>query len=294
MRNFLKTFRKALLSWHAHEPFMQSAAIAYFAVFSLPALLVILLAIGAFFFAHEQVEHEILSFFEQYLGDQAARNISAIVEDTRKEQRGLWAMAIGILTLLFAATGLFVQLQKIFNNIWEVETKKSAAVVKFLKARLTALGVILAIGFLLLVSLTIQMGLNFLSKWLFTMLPDFFVYGLYVVNFTLSFGITIFIFAVIYKVLPDSQVEWKYAAMGGLLSAVLFLIGEYLITYYFNTARPQSAFGAAGSVILLMLWVSYSCLILLLGAEFTKAVAEDMTGHKAKPTSIAKRQKKGH
>ena len=282
--------KKSLVNWFKDDPFTQSAAAAYYAIFSLPGLLIILMAFAAIFFDQQRVEDEVLGHIRDMLGANTAQNVHQIVEETQKQNRDIWAMIIGALTLLFGATGLFVQLQRSLNRIWEVEVKKSAGWWKFIKSRLISFSLILMIGFLLLISLTLTAMITIFGEWISMRFSMDSARGLLILNAVFSFVSISALFSLIFKILPDAKVPWCAALKGGVLSTCLFTVGEYALSYYFEMAQPDSSFGAAGSVILLMLWVSYSCMILLIGAEFAKIMAQDEEGHKAKSTDISKKK----
>lgn len=286
----MKTVLDALKKWLQHDPFTQSAATAYYAIFSLPGLLIIIIAFAALFFEEQRVEQAVLGHVQEYLGSKAAGNIKEIVYATQKGDHGGWAFVAGGAALLFGATGLFVQLQRSFNRIWEVEVRKSAGLGNFIKARLLSFGLILAIGFLLLISLTLTALITVFSEWLAIYLSPTLAGGLVFLNMALSFLMTTALFTLIFKVLPDAEVRWRVAFLGGALSTLLFTVGQYALNMYLNFAEPQSAFGAAGTLILLMLWVSYSCMILLIGAEFAKTYAENYYGYKVKAKDFAKKK----
>lgn len=286
MLNILYT---AFKNWLGDDPLTQSAATAYYAIFSLPGLLIIVMALAAIFFDQQRVEEEVLGHISQMLGQDAARRVDQIVSNTQHDSRDFWAMITGIATLLFGATGLFVQLQRSLNRIWEVEVKKSIGWKLFLKRRLISFGMILVIGFLLLISLSLTTVITLLGEWLSAQFSPDFAVILTTINIAFSFLTILILFALIFKILPNAQVEWRVAFLGGALSTVLFTFGQYALNYYFEWAQPQSGFGAAGSVILLMLWVSYSCMILMIGAEFAKICSEEMTGRKTKPDDLSKK-----
>ena len=278
--------------WLASDPFTQCGATAYYAVFSMPGLLIMIMAIASQFFEHARVETEVLEQITAVLGSNVADSVEKIIDETQFGNRDRWAMLVGIITLFFGATGVFAQLQRSLNYVWGVEVRKSAGFIQFLKARATAFGIILAIGFLLLISLSVTAALTLLSEWLYSSFPLIFVQSLSIINFCVSFLIIGFLFSLIFKFLPDVKVLWKEALHGGALSAVLFTLGQYALTYYFDVAKPQSTFGAAGSIILLMIWVSYSCLILLLGAEFSKAYANYTRGENIETKDFAKKKQR--
>lgn len=284
-----KILIKSLKRWFKDDPFTQSAAAAYYAIFSLPGLLIIIMGVAALVFDKQQVEDEVLGYISSILGAETARSINNIVSETQRNQRDIWALLAGVATLLFGATGMFVQLQRSLNRIWDVQVKVSTGWVKFLKDRAISFSVILMIGFLLLISLSLTAFITLLSEWITLKLSGAVAYSLFVINTAISIFTITALFTLIFKILPDAIVEWRSAASGGVVSAVLFIFGEYALHTYFEMAQPASSFGAAGSVILLMLWVSYSCMILLIGAEFAKTYGEERTGRKAKPTDIAKK-----
>jgi membrane protein len=285
--SLLKVINKTFRNWLDDDPFTQSAAAAYYAIFSLPGLLIIVMAVAAIFFDQQRVEKEILGHLDNMVGRDASRTVQDIVEETQRGKRDFWAMLVGFVTLAFGATGLFAHLQRSLNRIWGVEVAKKAGWYAFLKSRLTSFGLILIIGFLLLISLSLTAFFNLFSEWLATQFSPEFARGSMLMSNIMSFLIVVVLFALIFKILPDAQVGWKVSFYGGILTAVLFSVGEYALNFYFEIAEPQSSFGAAGSVILVMLWVSYSCLILLIGAEFSKTYTVECEGVDVQPTGIS-------
>jgi membrane protein len=280
-------FMKAFWSWWESDSFSKSAAVAYYSIFSFPGLLIIIMGMAAIFFDRASVEAQAIGHIREVLGYDIAFNIDHIIDETQRKDRDIWALVIGFATLLVGAGGVFGQLQKALNDIWEVKVKKRAAWLEFLKHRATAFGIILAIGFLLTVSLAITALLTALGDWVAGQMPVYALYGVHLVNFLLSYCMITFLFTLIFKILPDVHLPWRTSLAGGAVSTVLFVIGEYGVHTYFKIFEPASTFGAAGSLILLMLWVFYSCLILLLGAHFTKACAE-VESLRVTPTKIAK------
>lgn len=267
---------KTLKSWIDNDPFTASAAIAYYAIFSIPGLLVITLGITSLFLEADIIETQIFTNINQMLGVEVAESLRKIVQETSFGNRNIWAIVIGVGTLFLGATGLFVQLQRSLNHIWRtIPLNRKTHTPKFLKQRLLSFGMIVVIGFLLLVSLSITAFINILSEWLQTQIPFIVVILMSIIDLILSLGIISVLFMMIFKILPDRKVHWRHALDGGILSAILFHVGEYALNFYFELAEPASTFGAAGSIILLMLWVYYSGMILLLGAEFTKKLNEN-------------------
>ncbi|MDF2368221.1 YihY/virulence factor BrkB family protein [Sneathiella sp.] len=286
---FITILKKTITNWLDDDPFTQSAAAAYYAVFSLPGLLIIIMAIAAIFFDQSRVENEILGLIRNMLGGDASSSVKKIVEETQQEDRDFWAMIAGAVTLAFGATGLFVQLQRSLNLIWDVEISKKAGWLVFLRRRLASFSLILMVGFLLLVSLSLTAFFTAFGEWLATQFSPEWAKGLMILSNVISFLLTATLFALIFKILPDAHVAWTVAFYGGLVSAALFSVGEYAMNFYFELAEPQSSFGAAGSVILVMLWVSYSCLILLIGAEFSKTYTHEQANRHIPPPATAKK-----
>jgi membrane protein len=254
----------------------------------MPGLLISMVALASLVFDRHTIETEIIHHMQAVMGRDSSALLEKIITGAQREDQGGMAMVVGILTLLFGAMGLFVQLQHALNHIWEVEVKKRSGLWLFIKNRATAFGVMASIGFLLLISLTVTALLNALSDRLLLYIPVYMVMLFYVMDFLLSLGIISLLFSVIFKILPDIRLEWRFALLGGLVSALLFKAGEYALGIYFGMAAPESAFGAAGSIVLLMIWVFYSCLILLFGAELTKTYALSRRRH-VRPSEIAKK-----
>jgi membrane protein len=284
-RILIQTFR----GWWNRDAFSQSAAAAYCAIFSLPGFLIVIMTIAVTAFERQRVESQILSHVRHILGLDAAETLKSVIENSQSVSHDIIPMLIGGATLLFGATGLFVQLQKSLNNVWEVKVKKSANFLTFLKDRMTAFGVMISLGFLLMISLTLTAMLTTLSDWLARQFSDYFVYLFFSLNFFLSLVTVSFLFALMYKVLPDVHMKWRDALRGGVLAALLFSLGEYALTIYFQVARPDSTFGAAGSIILFLIWIYYSCCVLFFGAEFIRSYMNTIKDEKPPPTKIAKR-----
>jgi membrane protein len=256
----------------------------------MPGLLMVVTAVAALAFDRKQVEGNIMQNITVLLGPDVARATADIVANTQREGRGFWSIILGAVTLLFGATGLFIHLQSSLNAMWGVKVKASVDWWAFLRNRLTALGLMAMIGFLLLMSMSLTAFVTVISEPLAARFPVYTVFLMHIINFLLSLGIISFLFALMFKMLPDIRLKWRYALSGGLASAFLFMAGEYMLTVYFAVARPGSAFGAAGSIVLFMLWIFYACLIFFFGATFTRIHSAE-ADQGVKPAEIAK---KGH
>ena len=280
-------FKKTFKEWNDKDPFRQSAVIAYYAIFSIPGLLVLIIAITGYFFGKDAVNENILAQISSTLGADTAAQIKEILIKASESKSTVWGSIIGGITILVGATGVFVELQVTLNAIWQVKVVPKKGILPILKARLFSFGLILAIAFLLTISLVLSTALAAVGMLIKGGESAFVVMIFNVLNFVFSLVIISFLFALMFKVLPDAKVQWKHVWLGSILTGLLFTIGKTALAFYFSTAEPASVYGAAGSVILILLWVSYSSMILFFGAEFTFIYAKKYTG-KVAPSDIAK------
>ncbi|AEA43349.1 YihY/virulence factor BrkB family protein [Fluviicola taffensis] len=274
--------------WIAADPFRQSAVVGYYAVFSIPALLVIIIAVAGLVFGEEAVQGQISGQIKSALGTETAESIESIIAKVSEEKTSIIAAIIGFVTLIVGSTGVFTELQTSLNQIWEVQVVAKKKWLKTIKTRLFSLGLVLSLGFLMLISLLLTTGLEAFSEMIKTHLPDFMPFVLKTANFILSFAVITVLFALIFKILPDAKIQFRDVWIGAMVTTLLFILGKFGLGIYFAKANPASAYGAAGSVVLIMLWVSYSCMILFFGAEFTKQYAT-FHGHEIQPTSDSKK-----
>lgn len=248
---------------------------AYYAILSLPALLVLLLNLVGNIWGKEIVEGEVIKEISNTVGNQSAEFIRYIIKQRGDESVSLFATIIGAATLLYGATGVFYQLQQTFDTIWEVQNKSNInSVLKTFFDRLKSLGFILIIGFLLLISFVVTAFISVFNRNLQKFLPDEFFDFIYILDFSISLLFIYILFAAMFKYLPSKKISWSAVNVGAALTAVLFVVGKFLLAWYFKEMNPASTYGAAGSVILIMLWVSYSSLILFFGAHFTKIYSD--------------------
>ena len=267
--------KKAFKQWFSRDPFRESSVIAFNAVFSLPGLLVVIVSLAGYFFGAEIVNKHIHETITDALGADTADQIEEMIVVAARSRDSIWATILGFVTILIGATGVFVQLQKSLNIIWEVKARpKKSGIWNFLRARLFSFGLILSIAFLLLMSLVISSILAAAGEWLKTNWSDSLMWLFNVLNFIASLIIITVLFGMMFKYLPDAKVKWKYVWVGALVTSILFTIGKTLLGLYFGKAEPGSGYGAAGSIILILLWTSYSSMIVFFGAEFTKAYSD--------------------
>ncbi|HYC86216.1 MAG TPA: YihY/virulence factor BrkB family protein [Chryseosolibacter sp.] len=285
-KNFGALFKDTYREWSEREPFSNSIIVAYYTIFSLPGLLVIIVNLAGYFFGHEAVTSQISSQVGGLVGGDTARSIEEMVANASKSEGTGLATVLSVATLLFGATGVFYQIQQILNKMWEVKPKPKQKLLKLVRDRVFSFGLVLVIGFLLLVSLVLSAAVTTVSKWVSSNISESLVVLFSAVDIVLSIGVSTLLFAAIYKFLPDAKIRWKDVWVGALLTSVLFVIAKFLLGLYFGHSNPGSTYGAAGSIILIMLWVSYAGMILLFGAEFTKVYA-DTYGVKIEPTEGA-------
>lgn len=254
------TFRE----WQEDKALRLGAALSYYTIFSIAPILIIVIAVAGLAFGNDYVRGQILNQMENLLGKEGGEAIGQMLQNANKPASGALATILGVLTLLFGATGVVTQLKDALNTIWEVKSDETAGIGGAVKDRILSIGMILAIGFLLLVSLVLSAGLSAISESLGTTAL------LQVMNFIVSIGVITVLFALIFKYLPDTKVEWRNVWIGALVTAILFTIGKTLTGVYLAKSSVASAYGAAGSLVIVLLWVYYNSQILFMGAEFTQ------------------------
>ncbi len=256
------------------DPIIYSAAIAFFTIFSLPPVLIIIIQIAGGILGEQAVRGEITAQFQGLIGKGSAQQIEEIIKNVDTSQSGTVATIIGVATLLFSATVVFSFIQKALNSIWGVRPKPKRGFVKFVVDRLLSFSMVVTLGFFLLVSLFIDAALAIFRDYINEVFSTHTGLLMQLINFIFSLLVVTFIFAMIFKVLPDARIKWKDVRIGAFVTAVLFTIGKYIIGFILGSTNIASTYGAAGSLAAILLWVFYSTVILLLGAEFTKVYTE--------------------
>lgn len=264
-----KTFSK----WNEdHAPGL-GAALSYYTVFSLAPLLMIVIAIAGLVFGQEAAQGQVMGQIQGLVGEESAKAIQSMIEEARKPAAGILATLIATVMLLVGATGVFAQLQESLNIIWKVKEKPGEGIWKTLKDRFISLVAVLGTGFLLLISLVISAGLSAVGATLEHVLPGP-EFLLQIINFVVSFTVVTLLFAMIYKLLPDKPIRWGDVWIGAGITSLLFTIGKFFIGLYLGKSEVGLAYGAAGSLVVILIWVYYASQIFLLGAEFTAVYAE--------------------
>jgi membrane protein len=268
-----------------------SASLAYTTVFSFGPLLIVIIFLCSIFFGQEATQGKIYSQMQQFVGKDAALQLQTIIQNASISDKGSLAAAIGIITLLLGATAVFAEIQDSINTIWGFKAKPKKGLWKIIRNRFLSFSVVVSLGFLLLVSLAISTILEGLSDQLKARFPNVTVAIFYILNLIISFIVITSLFAVIFKVLPDAKTKWKDIFPGALASGVLFMIGKFAISFYIGKSHVGTTYGAAGSLVVLLLWVYYSAIILYLGAEFAKTWAS-YKGSSIRPNDYAVALKK--
>lgn len=250
-----------------------SASLAYYTVFSLGPLLIVIIYLCSLFFGREAIEGTIYGQIESFVGSDTAKQIQDIIKNASIGDKGNVAAIIGVITLLIGATGVFAEIQDSINSIWGIKPKPKKGWLKLLINRLLSFSVIVSLGFLLLVSLGVSYLVEALSKSLARAFPDVTLIIFYIINLLLSLAVITILFGVIFKVLPDAKIKWRDVISGAVATAILFMLGKFAISFYIGQSDVGSTYGAAGSLVVLLVWVYYSSVILYFGAEFTKAYA---------------------
>ncbi|NLG96645.1 MAG: YihY/virulence factor BrkB family protein [Chloroflexi bacterium] len=280
--------KETFKEWNEDKAPRLAAALAYYTIFAIAPLLLIIISIAGFVIGNNAtVQQQILQQVEATVGPQGAQAVQTIIENASRPGAGIIATIIGVVTLLVGATGLFGQLQGSLNTIWDVKPKEGRGITGMLKDRFLSFTMILGLCFLLLVSLVISTAISVLNSYFSDLLGGTGIIA-QIVDLAISIGIITFIFAMIFKILPDVEIAWSDVWIGALITAVLFTIGKYLLSWYLSTSAPGSAYGAAGSLVILLLWVYYSAQILFFGAEFTQVYSRRY-GRELKPSEHAVR-----
>ncbi|WP_197985415.1 YihY/virulence factor BrkB family protein [Leptolyngbya sp. Cla-17] len=269
-----RLIKGTIAEWKEDNVPVLAAALAYYTVFSLAPLLLIAIAIAGAVFGEEAARGELVRQIQGLVGKDGAEAIQAMIQNADKPgSGGAIATIIGVVLLMFGASGVFGQLQAALNTIWEVKPKPGQGIRGFLVSRFLSFAMVLVIGFLLLVSLLLSTVLATVSYFFNNLMPGIPILG-QVINFAISFGVITVLFASIYKFLPDVEIPWKNLWVGAAVTAILFNIGKLAIGLYLGNSSVGSAYGAAGSLVVLLIWVFYSAQILLIGAEFTQVYSK--------------------
>ncbi len=287
LNNFWDILKATYKDWSARDLGTEAASLAYSAIFSIPGLLIIVIWITGIFFGTEAVQGEITKFIGSMMGKDVGKSLEDMVIGGMVDKKNIVMKIVGIVTLIFGATSLFFQFQKTLNKLWDVVAAPKKAWEKYLLDRANSLGLIIVIAFLLLATLLLSSFIGLASDWVVRHFGLETLVLVNVLNIIVGFLVSLFLFAAMFKILPDVQLQWRSVWVGAAVTAVLFTLGKYILTFYFDKFNPSSSFGTAGTVILLLLWINYTCQLIFFGAEFTKVYTK-VNGYKLKPSKHAK------
>ncbi len=286
MMNLWQILKQTCIDFIDNSTTSKSAALAYYTFFSLAPILLIVIAVCDIFYGRDAIEGSLFIQIQKFVGTQAAIQIQEIIKNAAISSHLTFASILGGGALLFSATGVFTEIQSSINAIWQIRAKPKKGWLKFLWNRVLSLSMVLGLGFVLMVSLVVSALLDALMDRLLTILPDGSFVFAYIINLLLTFIIISFLFGIIFKLLPDAIIKWKDVRAGAFTTAILFMLGKFAIGFYLGKSNPGGTYGAAGSVVIILLWVYYSAIILYFGATFTKVNAQN-TGRKIYPDKYA-------
>jgi membrane protein len=273
VKGLFQVFKESFKGFGNDNVTKLSGSLAYYTVFSLGPLMVVIISLCSIFLGRDAIEGKVYEQLVSFVGADTALQLQQVIKNGFINGKGTFAAIVGVITLLIGATTVFGDIQDSINKIWNLKPKPKKGWLKMLRNRFLSFSVIASLGFLLLVSLGISAIIEALINTFKNRYPDVAVLIVYIINLALTFGITTLIFAVIFKVLPDAQIKWKDIMSGAITTAILFMLGKFGISLYISKTNVGSTYGAAGSIVILLVWVYFSSIILYFGAEFTKAYA---------------------
>lgn len=273
MLTFWRILKRAATEFLADNGLKLSASLSYYTIFSIGPVLIIIISLAGIFFGRDAVRGQIYWQIKGLVGNSAAIQIQEIIQNIEKSQLSTSGAVVGIVVLLVGATGVFTEIQDSINYIWCIRAKPKKGLLRLLTNRLVSFSLIVSIGFLLLVSLIVNALVDVLHEELRRHFDDTMVYVFQGINYIVLMIVITALFSIVFKVLPDATIKWKDSLLGACFTAVLFLLGKFLIGFYLGFSNVGVTYGAAASIVLILLWVYYTSIILYFGAEFTKVYA---------------------
>ena len=272
-KGIIHIFKNAFKGFSEHKVPKLGGSLAYSTIFSMAPLMIVIIFLCSFFFGREAVEGKIYEQLVGFIGSDTAAQLQVIIKNASLNGKSNIAFIIGLITLLIGSTAIFSEIQDSVNTIWGIKPKPKKGLLQLLKNRFLSFSIIISLGFLLLVSLSLSSIIDGFSNRLRIHFPEITIITLYILNNIITFLVTTLIFGVIFKVLPDAQIKTKDVVVGAALTAILFMLGKFGISFYISKSNVGSTYGAAGSLVILLVWIYFSSLILYFGAEMTKAYA---------------------
>jgi membrane protein len=291
LSDIFRVLKSSATEFTSNNSFRHAAALSYYTIFSLPPLLLIVITVASRIYGGEALTGQIYGQLKGLVGAESAAFLQESIAKFTLQQKSGIATAVGLGALIFAATTFFVTLQESINDIWNLQVKtQGIGIWQYVQQRLLSFGLILSVALLLLISFVVSAVLSIFTGWLQRHIPEAGVLAIKLVDFSISLVVTTLLFGLIYRFLPDAIIRWRDVSIGAFITAALFILGKYLISFYISQSNPGSAFGAAGSAIVLLVWINYSSLIIFFGAEFTQEFA-DAFGQRVQPKAHAVRVK---
>ncbi|HEU5366561.1 MAG TPA: YihY/virulence factor BrkB family protein [Hanamia sp.] len=273
LKNIWEILKNSFKGFGDDHVTMLSSSLAYYTVFSMAPLLIIIISLSGLFLGQDAAEGKVYSTLSGFVGHDTAIQLQEMIKNASLSGKSEIAVVIGVITLVVGATTVFAQIQDSINFIWGLKPKPKRGWLKLLKNRFLSFSIIVGLGFLLLVSLSISTLIDGFSDSLKAHFPDVAVVIFYIINLIITLIVTALIFGAIFKILPDAKIKWRDVSAGAITTAVLFMLAKFGISFYISKSNVGSTYGAAGSLVILLLWVYFSSMILYFGAEFTKAYA---------------------
>ena len=274
-------------AWNKSPSSVYSSSLAYSAIFSIPGLMVIIIWLASYFFGEDAVHGEIADQISGVMGGDVSASMQSLIANAFVDKDNFIMKTVGVVSLIMGSTSLFIHLQRALNELWDIEVKPKQAFLKFILDRANSVGMILVLGFLLMITMILTSLISVFNDYITNQLGMETYYLMQAVNVLVSFLVIVVIFSFMFKVLPDVDISWKSVIAGSILTAILFVIGKSLLNLYFSQFKPTSAFGTAGTIILIMMWINYSCMLIFFGAEFTK-IYSYKKGYSIQPSKHAK------
>jgi membrane protein len=263
-----------------------SASLAYYTVFSIAPMLILVISVSAIFYGRDAIEGSIYSEIKSFVGSDAALQIQTLIKNATISKNNVFASGASIIALIIGSTSVFSEIQDAINIIWSLKAKPKRGWLRIIINRLLSFSIVVSLSFILMVSLLVSTVLDMLSQSLSSIFHKGTVYLAYGINLFITFLVITFLFGVIFKVLPDAKIKWRDVITGSVTTALLFMLGKFIITFYLGTKNIGNTYGAAGSIIVILLWVYYSAIILYFGAAFTKNYAH-FKGRRIYPNDYA-------
>jgi membrane protein len=287
IRSFFKILKKAGIAFIEDNALKLSASLSYYTVFSIGPIIIIVISLAGIFYGREAVQGKVYGQVKGFIGSDAAVQLQEIIKNIEYSQFKTTGFIIGVVMLLFGASGVFTEIQDSVNRIWSVKAKPKKGWLKFITNRLLSFSLVVGLGFIMLVSLLVSTALDALNTQLARLFSENVVIFFYILNIFIVLAVITLLFAIIFKVLPDAIIRWRDVIKGSLFTAVLFMGGKFLISFYISKSNIGITYGTAATIVIILLWVFYSSVILYFGAEFTKCYAvEAGSGIRPKDTAV--------